>query len=362
MHETMKRSYFGVLSVIALAACAPRLAPLPALAERASPVGAGSCDDAEEIDERLVVDWSPLDRSRLESAVRSGLVLVRVDGCRARVVDTCTVVRRPYAFSATSRQREIMLVRDSGELGVKLPLLASRFGASVSRSSALDVTMTVVGRFEAGASALSASDVEGECSGVTHFVSSVSVGAFAISTTDEASANASADLLVAGSHAAYANERRHVDSAGIEEHCSLSRRADGAPPEDCAIPLRIELRRLGAHASPPSPPLSPPPAGPSDEMRHAMELAKKQLVPCHRAARASAPDLSGLLTLGIKLGRRGNVKSVSAKHEGGLPDGLSVCAIERIALVSFPAADDDRPRTVVIPVLFRPLAESPPAR
>lgn len=354
----MKRSHFGVLPVIALAACAPKLAPLPALAERASPAAAASCDDGEEIDERLVVDWSPLDRSRLESAVRSGLVLVRVEGCRARIVDTCTV-RRPYAFSATSRQREIMLVRDSGELGVKLPLLATRFGANVSRSSALDVTMTVVGRFEAGAAALSASDVEGACSGVTHLVSSVSVGAFAISTADEASASASADLLVAGSRAAYAHERRHVDSAGIEERCSHSRRADAAPPEDCAIPLRVELRRLTAQASPPTrPPPLPAPAASSDEMRRAMDLAKKQLVPCHRAARASAPDLAGLLTLGIKLGRRGNVRSVSAKHEGGLPDGLSACAAERVALVSFPPADDDRPRVLVVPLLFRPLAES----
>ena len=333
-----------ILALIALASCLPRSAPTSAVAERGRP----ACGDPDEEDARLVVDWSPLDRSKLESAVRRGDVLVRFDGCRARIADGCTAAR-PYGFSATSRQREIMLLRDAGELAVRLPFLASRFGASVSRSSALDVTMTVVGRYEAGPTRLSSSEVEGECTGVTHMVSSVSVGAFAKAPPEEPNANAAADLLVTG-RAAYATERRHLDSAGIEERCSVARRDDALPPEDCAIPLRVELRRLTAS------PLAPRPAATADpsasdsdgEMSRAMETAKKQLVPCHRSARATAPGLSGILTLGVKLGRRGNVRSVSAKQEGDLGNELAACAAERIALRSAAHAASSlpsRPRT-----------------
>lgn len=302
--------------------------------------------DAEDV-ERLVIDWSAHDRSRLEAAVRHGLVPVRVDGCKARVVDTCTV-KRSYAFAATSRQREVMVVRDRDELGVKLPILATRLGASFSQSSALDVAMTVVGRYEAGPSPIAKRDLEGECEGVTHVVANLSVGAFSIATARATGAFGSIDVV----HGSHAHERKRVDSAGLEEQCALARRSDDAPPEDCAIPLRLELRGLSEKPKPEGP---PPPVAEVD-MKHAMENAKKQLVPCHRAARTASPDLSGVLTLGVRLSKRGNVRSVSTKHQGNLPDELSECAAQRVAMVMFPAADDDKPRSVVIPVMFAPLA------
>jgi hypothetical protein len=91
-------------------------------------------------------------------------------------------------------------------------------------------------------------------------------------------------------------------------------------------------------------------------MRRAMDAARKELAWCHRVARASSPDLSGVLNLSVKLARSGNVRSVAAKHEGNLDDALADCAIERVGHVRFPPAEDDRPRAVLIPVLFRPLA------
>jgi hypothetical protein len=274
---------------------------------------------------------------------------VRIDGCRARIVDTCTV-KRAYSFAATSRQREVMVVRDRDELGAKLPILATRLGASFSDSSALDVAMTVVGRYEAGAAPIHEADLDGECTGVTHVVANVSVGAFSISTARSTSVEGSIDVV----HAARSREKKRLDSAGLEEQCALARRSDDAPPEDCAIPLRVELRALS------NAPAKPPPPAPLQaiDMKHAMENAKKQLVPCHRAARATSPNLSGVLTLAVKLGKRGNVRSVSAKHEGNLDDELAECAAERVAMVSFPAAEDDRPRSLVIPILFAPLASS----
>jgi hypothetical protein len=331
--------------LLLIASCASVPKPSPETAEENAPAPVCDADD----DERLVLDWSAHDRSRLEAAVRHGIVPVRIDGCRARVVDTCSVNKRAYAFAATSRQREVMVVRDRDELGAKLPILATRLGASFSQSSALDVAMTVVGRYEAGPSPIAKSDLDGECDAVTHVVANLSVGAFSIATARATAVEGSIDVV----SAAHAREKKRIDSAGIEEQCALARRSDDAPPEDCAIPLRVELRALSTKPRPSAP---PPPTPVSEvDMKQAMENAKKQLVPCHRAARASSPNLSGVLTLGIRLNPRGYVRSVSAKHQGNLPDELSECAAQRVAMVMFPPAEDDKPRSVVLPIMFRGL-------
>ncbi len=150
-----------------------------------------TCDATEMEDERLVVDWSPLDRSKLEAAARRGVVPVRVDGCRMRIVDGCTV-RRHYTFAATSRQREVMVLRDHDDVEAKLPILAMRFGAGFMRETTLDVAMTIVGRFESDATPVTLVELEGACDAATHVVASVSVGAFAIGTGSTTTAEASA--------------------------------------------------------------------------------------------------------------------------------------------------------------------------
>jgi hypothetical protein len=189
-------------------------------------------------DERLVVDWSSLDRSRLEAAVRRGVVPLHVDGCRARIVDGCTV-RRSYTFAATSRQREVIRLADRDELDARLPFLAMRFGASLMHATTLDVTLMVVGRYESSPEPVTMSDLDGDCDAATHIVASVSIGAFAIGTVSLTAVEASADVA----RVAHARERARLDAAGAEQSCASARRTDAAPPEDCSIPLRVELHR-----------------------------------------------------------------------------------------------------------------------
>ena len=238
---------------------------------------------------RILQRVAPLDRSKLESAVRRGVVLVRVDGCTARIADGCSAKRR-YEYSPTSRQREVMTVRDRDELGAKLPLGAVRFAASMEASSALDVAMTVVGRYESEASPVAPSDLEGPCEGVTHVVANVSVGAFAIREARGQRVQGNATALVGGARAETAAERRHLDSAGVDDHCAEARRTDTAPPDGCGIPLRLELRPLG------------------------------------------------------------RVRRVIAEHD--VPGPLASCAVDRVQRIGFPQAASDRPRVYVVPFVF----------
>lgn len=334
-----------------LVACATPAAPVTALKEARH----ASCDETEIANERLVVDWSPLDRSRLEAAARHGLVPIRVDGCRARMVDGCSI-RRPYSFMGTTRQREVLRLSDRDEIDATLPVLGTRFGASLDHARSLDVAMTVIGRYEANDSSVARSDLDGDCEGVTHVIASLSVGAFEIATAESLGVGAHADFA----RASHASAREHLDAAGEESACAKGRWSDATPPENCGIPLRIELRafRADRHATLAAKPAEspPPPATPEPEaMQRALDGVRKELAVCHHVARATTPEMNGSLTLTVKLAKSGNVRSVGTKPEGVLDDNLGPCAIERVGHIHFPASDDDRPRLVVIPVLFRPL-------
>lgn len=338
-------------SLAVLSSCTPA-AMTPAV--RALGDRRAACDAADGSAERLVIDWSPLDRSKLEAAARRGIIPVRVDGCRTRIVDGCTV-KRGYAFMPTSRQREVLRLSDHDEVSAKLPVLALRFGASVERATSLDIAMTVVGRYEGAPGADVASQLEGDCDGATHVVASLSVGAFAIGHASTTTAEATAELA----RAIRARAWNHLDAAGVEASCNTARRADAAPPDECSIPLRIELRALrpsveAVVASRAASALAA--ESDADAMRHAMDIARTELGGCHRAARARLPNLSGVLELSVKLARNGNVRTVAAKHVGDVDDALADCAVERVGRIRFPAAADDRPRSVLIPILLRPLA------
>ncbi len=243
---------------------------------------------------------------------------------------------------------------DRDEVDAKLPVLAMRLGAGIKHEATLDVAMTVVGRYESIDGPVVTSDLEGDCDAATHVVASLSVGAFAIGTGSTNDTKASAEGLASAGHA---RERKHLDAAGVEAACAAAQRADSAPPDDCSVPLRVELRTVRASkeaAAPPPPPRPPPPITDAEAMRRAMDAVKKELGWCHRVARATSPDMSGVLTLSVKLARNGNVRSVGARPEGNLTDGLAPCAVERVGHVLFPPSDDDQPRVVVIPVLFKP--------
>lgn len=311
-----------------------------------------ACTETKDVDERLVIDWPAHERAKLESAARKGLVFVRVAGCAVRVVEMCASQGR-YDYAPTSRQREVTSMRDADEISTRLPFGAARFAAGVGTSAALDVTMTVVGRYEAASVPLSARELQGDCHDVTHVVASLSVGSFDISASSDARLTGTADVVVAGAHATSGAARRHLDSAGIEARCANGRRTDTSPPDDCGIPLRLELRGIGARAATAKVgPQRSATSAPVDrkDMKRASEVARIEVAPCYRRALANDAKLAGTLTLMVSVGPEGNVKSVSTKHD--VPDGLAECAVRRIERVTFPRVEHERPRVFVVPFVF----------
>lgn len=312
------------------------------------------CIDAADLHERLVIDWSPLDRAKLESAARRSVILVRVRGCNAEIADECAT-RGRYEYSPTSRQREVMTLRDGGAVSATLPLVAARFGASMERSAELDVTMTVVGRYESGSAVISEGDLQGRCEGVTHAVASLSVGSFEIFTASKVGLAGFAEVVLGGAHARSSAERRHLDSAGVPARCAEARRSDASPPEECGVPLRLELRRIGAAAAPPP----PAPPLPPDELARVMAAAKTEVAPCYRRALAEDATFGGSLTLTLTVAPTGNVRSVAAKHD--VADELAGCAVRAMQRLSFPTGEAEAPRVFVVPFVFNGARASPSA-
>jgi hypothetical protein len=343
-----------LLSMVGLSCVSPGALPA-ALVEDAAPLRAtAACSDGQVTTERLVVDWSSLDRSKLEATAHKGLVPVRLDGCEARLVDHC-VARRGYAYMPTSRQRELVVVRGHDELRARLPLGAARFGATLDRSRELRVTMTVVGRWEAPLEAIGASDLEGECEGATHYIASVAVGAFEIAAKSAAEVGVEADVAALDARAESKSERQRLDSAGVEARCSDGKRGDNDPPSDCAVPLRLEVRRLGAAVASSvqahETVVTSPQAQLDVGLRRAVAMTRSEVAPCYRRAAELDPRLDGWMSLVATVDRDGHVSKVAARYD--VTPALADCAMSRAARVLFPPAADAAPRLFVLPLVFK---------
>lgn len=349
--DTRSRCSLTLATATIVASCGPPANRIPSAAADLAAPHPVACDPSAATRERLVFDWSLLDRAKLESAARDGVVLLRVNGCRSEIAEGCTTAGR-YRYAPTSRQREMMRLRDTGEVGARLPIGAARIGASRGRSSALDVTMTVIGRYEAERRSVAASELEGTCGGVTHFVTSLSVGSFEVVTAADAEISAEADIALAAAHGRSTAERRHLDSAGVASRCSAASGTDTEPPHDCGVPLRIELRPIGEG---PVPRTSPPPTG---ELHGVSALVRGEVAPCYRSELSRHPNLAGGLTVAITVDREGRVLSTSAQHD--VHEELARCAVSRISRLTLPSATTEGPRTFVVPFVFHGVRSGAP--
>ena len=318
-----------------------------------------ACTDEPDMRERLVIDWSSLDRSKLEAIARVGVVAVRVEGCRMRVVDGCASPHG-YSYVATSRQREVTLLRGDDELGIELPMLMGRIGGSINASSSLNVALNVVGRYQADGLGAAAA-LKGDCGAATHVVASFSVGAFQVAARSAARIAAGTDVVFAKASAGSAAERELLDSGGVESRCAESRRQDVAPPEDCGLPLRVELRRIHRAGEAPSAALDRAAAkvlspsvpllqGEAATLRTAMALSRERVAPCYRRALARDRHLKGNLTLLISVAPDGLVRKVDAKYD--VSAELADCALSSIGEVAFPRSAEGRPQSFVVPMFF----------
>jgi hypothetical protein len=217
------------------------------------------CKVSKSQAEPLIVEWPETARAKLESLSKRGVVAVRYEGCELEVIARCRV-KGTYLYSGVTPKQTTRKIRDADELYASLPLGAVKFEGKLQSSGQLNVDMTLVGRYESPAARFSRSDLEGDCDGVTHVVSALSVGSFTFYAGSDASVGASGSLIpgVGGGGKSGAT-RELLTRDGDEKACIHASSQDKAPPDGCGAMLQLEVAKVmeGSVAAVPVPTPTP---------------------------------------------------------------------------------------------------------
>jgi uncharacterized protein len=216
-------------------------------------MGELECQAGQSRAEPLVVDWGSDDRADLEVAMRDGLALAAYDCNSFRVLDRCRA-RGGYGFAGVSRKEDVVQITGRDELHANLPLGKVELSAVIDRGATIDVALVTVGKHRTSAFQVARTDLEGDCAGATHYVSSALVGAFAMGTGTRGEVGTVAQLFgLAEAGASSTNERKSLNRDGDLEACTAANPNDPAPPAQCQSILRVELVSLvDAPVEPPS--------------------------------------------------------------------------------------------------------------
>ena len=93
-----------------------------------------------------------------------------------KIVNSCKI-KGSYRWQRTTIATDSFEVKSADELYAKLPLGAASLEGELSRSGRLQMQTTVTGQLKLEAIDLGAIKNKGPCSGVTHIVDALSVGA-----------------------------------------------------------------------------------------------------------------------------------------------------------------------------------------
>ena len=230
------------LTLVGCRTAAPGVAP----PRNASDALAATCHAPPGETRPLLVEWPAADRAQLEAAASQGLVAVHFDGCQLEVLSRCEL-EGGYAYHGLTHKRDELRIHDRDALWAKIPLGAARLETALSREGQLNVDMVVVGQRRATTDQARATGNAAACSGATHVVTGMTVGAFSLYTGAAVQADAQVDVHAAGGGGEVRREtetlRRDGDLARCDDGSS-----DG-PPAQCGALLRVELAPLGENGT-----------------------------------------------------------------------------------------------------------------
>jgi TPR repeat protein len=189
----------------------------------------------------LVVDWRADARADLEVAMKRGVAVVAYDCKSLRVLPDCTV-DGSYGFAGVSYKEQKLHLQNTDEIKANLPagVIAASFDAQTKRDAALDVQLAIAGKQLATVSDATMGKLRGRCTGATHFVRAVTVGAFSLDTSTSATVDASAKLVASASTNGTSAKTWHQQD-GDRAACASAVPGAVAPPAGCSSPLRLDL-------------------------------------------------------------------------------------------------------------------------
>ena len=254
-----RRISVALLSAAVLAAgCgAPKPPDASGLSEMAGVEIGGECRVPEGAASPMLVDWPAVERTALEGRARKGVVAVRYDRCRLEVVRGCEIPGG-YETVETARSRDGFVVRDHAELSAKLPLSVVSLEGEVGGGSSLSLDYVTVGTRTTRVDEVTEDLLSGSCEGATHFVRSMVVGAYALTSSAEVKAGVKVEVSSAGGGVGGGGESAVLRKAGSVEACLDY----GTAFDDvrCQAIVQLILEPIGEGTGGPSSPLEGGPA------------------------------------------------------------------------------------------------------
>jgi hypothetical protein len=211
----------------------------------ADELASARCGGVGQIVRPLIIEWAATDRASLESRLRRGLVVVRYEGCVVEVLRDCAAPAGGYDYLGITRKNDQISIRTTDELYANMPLTAVELEAKLAKAGELNVSMALVGNYEAQRARFDISELQGRCQGATHVVAAAQVGAFAFYTGAAAEIGTEIEVEnVAGVGGRSTASRDILNRDGDATACESSTPNDTAPPNECGALLRLELSAI----------------------------------------------------------------------------------------------------------------------
>jgi hypothetical protein len=194
-----------------------------------------TCKVARDPLNPLVVEWPGTAKVDLESVSRRGLVAVSYAGCTMKILTSCEI-EGSYDLERTTPARDRIEISNNSELYAKLPLGAAALKAELSGGTSLSLDYVAVGQRVA---AKPPEGSRGDCGDATHYVRTITIGAFSLDARAQGKVGASAEIGSAGGGIGRKEDTRNLKSQGDIEVCS--KKPDGG---DCGAILQLGLAPL----------------------------------------------------------------------------------------------------------------------
>jgi len=205
------------------------------------------CQSATDRENPLIVEWPGTHKVDLESISKRGIVVVKFKGCKLEVLPRCEA-KGAYTFEAVTPQRDALEIKDDADLFSKLPVASSALKAELASGKMLKLDYVLVGQRLAGTEP---EELSGACEGGTHYVRTISVGAYNMETQSRAKSGADVDVGIVAVGAHNSSSRNRSRNSGDVVNCAGKTDIDekNIRGYGCGAPVRLGLAPLSAGRS-----------------------------------------------------------------------------------------------------------------
>lgn len=218
--------------------------------------GVHQCKVSKSVERPMLVEWPATEKAALHTNAAKGVVVVRYDGCRLKVLDHCKL-DGGYDFMETPRSKDGFSIKDKTELFTKLPLGAVSLEGEISQGNTLSLSYVAVGTRTAEVGEVTAEKLSGSCEGATHYVRSMVVGAYELTSEKVVGGSAGVEVGSAGAGGSHEEQSEVLRSDGDLVACVD--RATSAVDSGCQAIIQLVLDPI----SMPEPESAGPAAAPS---------------------------------------------------------------------------------------------------